>query len=70
MTLMVKTVLGYVFIQEIKAMNSTVGAPMPDEPVKEVFMAAVFPNPLFLVIGLISFGLVYGAREAFRSEEA
>lgn len=68
MTLVIKTCIGYAFIQEIKRMNDTTGVISPNEPAKELFMAAVFPNPIFLVIGVFSFLLALSLKNAFKKD--
>lgn len=64
-TLIVKTALGYHFIQQIKDMSNQSGGNLPDEPMKEILMAAFFPNFLFLFIGVLSFGLVWCVKDLF-----
>jgi hypothetical protein len=69
-TFCLKTFLGFCFIQEMKEMQSRLGVKPQDDIQRELLTAAIAPNILFLVIGVISFILVLMIKSFWTKDES
>jgi hypothetical protein len=64
-----KTSVGYLMIQQMKEIHANAGVVHEDDFMKEVLIAAIFPNWIFFFVGVMSFVLVLALKSVLKKEE-
>ncbi len=64
-TFVLKTGIGFYFIQEMKKMNQAIGVPVVNDFQKDLITAAILPHWIFLVSTVIALMLVLAFKSLF-----
>lgn len=65
-TFVVKTGIGFYFIQEIKNMHRSLGVKVSDDFQKDLLTAAILPNWIFLVATILALMIVLALKSLFK----